>query len=108
MQKNLFLLISILLLSGCGVPPEDWHKTHLEEELMVSMDVSLERWIVASQYLPKEKLQGLQNAGFFELKEGLYSHHCDAAGNMIRLKYVEDKKAWKQIKYESLGCGDDH
>ena len=104
MQKNLFLLISILLLSGCGVPPEDWHKTHLEEELMTSMDVSLERWIVASQYLPKEKLQGLQNAGFFELKEGLYSHHCDAAGNMIRLKYVEDKKAWKQIKYETHGC----
>ena len=104
MQKNLFLLISILLLSGCGVPPEDWHKTHLEEELMASMDVSLERWIVASQYLPKEKLQGLQNAGFFELKEGLYSHHCDAAGNMIRLKYVEDKKAWKQIKYETHGC----
>ena len=104
MQKNLFLLISILLLSGCCVPPEDWHKTHLEEELMTSMDVSLERWIVASQYLPKEKLQGLQNAGFFELKEGLYSHHCDAAGNMIRLKYVEDKKAWKQIKYETHGC----
>ena len=104
MQKNLFLLISILLLSGCGVPPEDWHKTHLEEELMTSMDVSLERWIVASQYLPKEKLQGLQNAGFFELKEGLYSHHCDSHGNMIRLKYNEENNTWKQIKYETLGC----
>ena len=103
-MQIILTIITLLLLSSGAVPPEDWHKTHLEEELMASMDVSLERWIVASQYLPKEKLQGLQNAGFFELKEGLYSHHCDAAGNMIRLKYVEDKKAWKQIKYETHGC----
>ena len=25
------------------------------------------RWVVASQYLPKEKLQGLRGAGFFEI-----------------------------------------
>ena len=66
---KIFLII-VVLLFGCGVPPEDWHKTHLEEE-MASMDASLEKWIVASQYLPKEKLQGLVSAGFFELKEGL-------------------------------------
>ena len=97
-------VIILLFLIGCGVPPEDWHKTHLEEELMASMDVSLERWIVASQYLPKEKLQGLQSAGFFELKKGLYSHHCDSHGNMIRMKYNEENNTWKQIKYETHGC----
>ena len=97
-------IILLLVISGCGVPPEGWHKTHLEEELMASMDASLERWIVASQYLPKEKLQGLQNAGFFELKDGLYSHHCDGHGNMIRMRYNEENNTWKQIKYETHGC----
>ena len=105
-MQIILTIITLLLLSSCAVPPDDWQNTRpgSDDQWMASMDVSLERWIVASQYLPKEKLQGLQNAGFFELKEGLYSHHCDAAGNMIRLKYVEDKKAWKQIKYETHGC----
>ena len=99
------LIVSVVVFS-CGVPPEDWHKTRpgSDDQWMASMDVSLERWIVASQYLPKEKLQGLYSAGFFELKEGLYSHHCDSHGNMIRLKYNEDQKSWKQIKYETFGC----
>ena len=102
---KIFLII-VVLLFGCGVPPEDWHKTHLEEE-MASMDASLEKWIVASQYLPKEKLQGLRGAGFFEIGEVIYSHHCDKHGNMIRLKYNEENNTWKQIKYETLGCGTD-
>ena len=105
---KIIIIAIIFTFVACGVPPDDWHKTHLESmnEDMASMDVSLERWIVASQYLPKEKLQGLQNAGFFELKEGLYSHHCDSHGNMIRLKYNEENNTWKQIKYETHGCLD--
>ena len=97
-------VIILLFLIGCGVPPEDWHKTHLEEELMASMDASLERWIVASQYLPKEKLQGLRGAGFFEIGDSIYSHHCDSHDNMIRLKYDEGNNTWYQIKYETHGC----
>ena len=99
-------VIILLFLLGCGVPPEDWHKTRpgSDDQWMASMDVSLERWIVASQYLPKEKLQGIQSAGFFELKEGLYSHHCDSHGNMIRMRYNEENNTWKQIKYETHGC----
>ena len=97
-------IILLLVISGCGVPPEGWHKTHLEEELMASMDASLEKWIVASQYLPKEKLQGLRGAGFFEIGDSIYSHHCDSHGNMIRMKYDEDGKLWTQVKYETHGC----
>ena len=25
-------------------------------------------------------------------------------GNMIRMKYNEDKQEWKQVKYETHGC----
>ena len=64
-----------------------------------------EKWIVASQFLPREKLQGLVHAGFFEIGETIYSHHCDKHGNMIRMKYNEEGYIWKIIKYETLGCG---
>ena len=63
-----------------------------------------EKWIVASQFLPREKLQGLVHAGFFEIGETIYSHHCDRHGNMIRLKYNEEGNTWKQNKYETFGC----
>jgi len=63
------------------------------------------KWVVASQYLPREKLQGLQQAGFFEIGDSIYSHHCDSHGNMIRMKYNEENNTWKQIKYETHGCG---
>ena len=98
------LIVSILLFS-CGVPPEDWKDTRpSDEQWMASMDTSLEKWIVASQYLPREKLQGLQHAGFFEIGDSIYSHHCDRHGNMIRMKYNGENNTWKQIKYETLGC----
>ena len=64
------------------------------------------KWVVASQYLPKEKLQGLRGAGFFEIGDSIYSHHCDKHDNMIRLKYNEENNTWKQIKYETHGCGE--
>jgi len=103
------VLLIILLISGCGVPPDDWKNTRpgSDDQWMVRMDASLEKWIVASQYLPKEKLQGLRGAGFFEIGDAIYSHHCDSHGNMIRMKYNEENRTWKQIKYETLGCGED-
>ena len=70
-----------------------------------AVDEPQERWIVASQFLPKEKLQGLVHAGFFEIGNSIYSHHCDSHGNMIRMKYNEEGNIWKIIKYETLGCG---
>ena len=70
-----------------------------------AIDEPQEKWIVASQFLPREKLQGLVHAGFFEIGETIYSHHCDKHGNMIRMKYNEEGNIWKIIKYETLGCG---
>ena len=70
-----------------------------------AVDEPQERWIVASQFLPREKLQGLVHAGFFEIGNSIYSHHCDKHGNMIRMKYNEEGNIWKIIKYETLGCG---
>jgi hypothetical protein len=89
LKQSLFLISSILLLSGCAADKEEPYPP---------------KWVVASQYLPKEKLKGLQRAGFFEIQDSIYSHHCDRHGNMIRLKYDEEGKTWKQIKYETLGC----
>ena len=83
------VLILIILLCGCA--------THFEEAYPP-------KWVIASQYLPREKLQGLRGAGFFEIKNTIYSHHCDSHGNMIRMKYDEDGHTWKQIKYETHGC----
>ena len=70
-----------------------------------AVDEPQEKWIVASQFLPREKLQGLVHAGFFEIEDTIYSHHCDSHGNMIRMKYNEEGNIWKIIKYETLGCG---
>ena len=85
-KKNLFLIISILLLSGCAADIEEYPP----------------KWVIASTYLPK--MEGYRNAGFFEIGKSIYSHYCDDAGNMIRLKYNEDGHIWKQIKYETHGC----
>ena len=83
------LLILIFLLCACAPPTEEAYPP---------------KWVVASMYLPKEKLQGLRGAGFFEIGDSIYSHHCDRAGNMIRMKYDEEGKLWTQVRYETHGC----
>ena len=83
------VLILIILLCGCAPPFEEAYPP---------------KWVIASQYLPREKLQGLLGAVFFEIKDTIYSHYCDSHGNMIRMKYNEDGHTWKQIKYETHGC----
>jgi hypothetical protein len=82
------LYILYLFLSSCARIEEDYPPN----------------WIVASQYLPKDQLQGLRSAGFFEIGDSIYSHHCDSHGNMIRYKYDDKNKTWDHIKYETLGC----
>ena len=64
------------------------------------------KWVIASQYLPREQLQGLQQAGFFEINDTIYAHHCDHNGNLIRHKFDEEYKLWKQVRYQTFGCGD--
>ena len=84
-------LFIILLLTGCA----DFQAEQYPP-----------KWVVASQYLPREKLVGLTSAGFFTMNDAIYSHHCDSRGNMIRLRFDENSKTWKQIKYETFGCGE--
>ena len=89
LQKAYLLLMSSVLLYGCANDIEEYPP----------------KWVIASTYLPKEKLQGLRSAGFFEINDSIYSHHCDKHGNMMRLKYDEETTSWKQVRYETLGCG---
>ena len=89
LMQIILTIVTILLLTSCAPPIEEVYPP---------------KWVIASMYLPKEKLQGLRGAGFFEIKDTIYSHHCDNAGNMIRLKFDEENRLWKQIKYETHGC----
>ena len=89
LMQIILTLVTILLLTSCAPPTEEVYPP---------------KWVIASTYLPKEKLQGLRGAGFFEIGNSIYSHHCDRAGNMIRMKFDEENKLWKQIKYETHGC----
>ena len=89
LMQIILTIVTILLLTSCAPPAEEVYPP---------------KWIVASIYLPKEKLQGLRPAGFFEIGNSIYTHYCDDKGNMIRLKYNEDGHIWKQIKYETHGC----
>ena len=83
------VIILIFVLCGCAPPFEEAYPP---------------KWVIASQYLPREKLQGLRGAGFFEIKDTIYSHYCDSHGNMIRIKFNEEKKSWEKYKYETFGC----
>ena len=89
MVQIILIVVIIVLLTSCAPPTEEVYPP---------------KWVIASMYLPKEKLQGLRGAGFFEIGNSIYSHHCDRAGNMIRMKFDEENKLWKQIKYETHGC----
>ena len=88
MGARIILISSMMIVFGCAADIEEYPP----------------KWVVASQFLPKEKLVGLKSAGFFEINNSIYSHHCDRHGNMIRMKYDDEGKLWTQIKYETLGC----
>ena len=83
------VIILIFVLCGCAPPFEEAYPP---------------KWVIASSYLPR--IEGFYRAGFFELGDSIYSHHCDNAGNMIRLKFDEENRIWKQVRYETHGCID--
>ena len=72
MGARIILISSMMIVFGCAADIEEYPP----------------KWVVASQFLPKEKLVGMQSAGFFEINNSIYSHHCDRHGNMIRMKYI--------------------
>tara|TARA_Y100001951_G_C11279859_1_gene264613 strand:+ start:778 stop:1041 length:264 start_codon:yes stop_codon:yes gene_type:complete len=63
------------------------------------------KWVIASYSLPR--MQGFIHAGFFEMDDTIYSHHCDSNGNMIRMKYDDEGRLWKRIGYDTYGCGEE-
>ena len=87
LMQIILTIVTILLLTSCAPPTEEPYPP---------------KWVIASTYLPR--IEGFFRAGFFEIGDSIYSHHCDNAGNMIRMKYDEDGKLWRQIKYETHGC----
>ena len=52
LMQIILTLVTILLLTSCAPPTEEVYPP---------------KWVIASMYLPKEKLQGLIPAGFFEI-----------------------------------------
>jgi hypothetical protein len=76
-----------LLLSGCGPAIKEEYPT---------------RWVKSLSFLPP--MEGFRNAGFFEFGNVMYSHYCDAHGNMVRIKFNDEKKTWEKYKYETFGC----
>ena len=87
LNQIILTVIIIVLLTSCAPPTEEAYPP---------------KWVIASTYLPK--MEGLRNAGFFELDKIIYSHYCDSHGNMLRIKFNEKTKTWKKYKYETFGC----
>ncbi len=50
------------------------------------------------------KIEGFINAGFFSMRDSIYSQHCDSHGNQIWYKWDDNDQLWKHIKYNTLGC----
>ena len=36
----------------------------------------------------------------------IYVQYCDPEGNQIWMRYNEETHAWRQSRYNSLGCAD--
>ena len=87
LMQIILTLVTILLLTSCAPPFEEAYPP---------------KWVIASTYLPK--MEGYRNAGFFEFGNSIYSHYCDSHGNMIRIKFNEEKKSWEKYRYETFGC----
>ena len=59
-------------------------------------------WIQSLETLPQ--VEGFNRAGVFIINKKLYVQLCDPEGNQIWMRYNEEIHAWRQSKYNSLGC----
>ena len=59
-------------------------------------------WIRSMETLPK--VEGFIQSGVFTINGKIYVQNCDAGGNQIWLRYNEETHAWRQSRYNSLGC----
>ena len=86
MQTSLFLIFSILLLSGCAAAIEGYPPL----------------WVKSLETLPTQ--EGYRNAGIFGMEGNVYAQFCDPHGNQKWFSYNKETYTWKQIKYETHGC----
>ena len=61
-------------------------------------------WIRSLETLPP--VAGFSRAGVFTINKKVYVQFCDPEGNQIWMRYNEDKRTWRQSRYNSLGCVD--
>ena len=59
-------------------------------------------WIRSLETLPQ--VEGFSKAGVFTINKKVYVQFCDPEGNQIWMRYNEETHAWRQSKYNSLGC----
>ena len=79
-------VVTILILSSCA------------------SDTRPPLWLRAVETLPQ--VEGFSRAGLFTINEKIYVQFCDPGGNLIWLRYNEDKHTWRQSRYNSQGCVD--
>ena len=59
-------------------------------------------WIRSLETLPQ--VEGFSKAGVFTINKKVYVQFCDPEGNQIWMRYNEKTLAWRQSRYNSLGC----
>ena len=59
-------------------------------------------WITSLETLPQ--VEGFSKAGVFTINKKIYVQYCDPEGNQIWMRYNEETHAWRQSRYNSLGC----
>ena len=83
-MKLLILTVLIVLLTSCAPDPRP------------------PLWLRAIETLPP--VEGFSRAGLFTINGKIYVQYCDSGGNQIWMRYNEKTLAWRQSRYNSLGC----
>ena len=60
-------------------------------------------WLRSLETLPQQ-VQSFSRAGLFTINKKIYVQYCDPKGNQIWMRYNEKTHAWRQSRYNSLGC----
>ena len=65
-------------------------------------DPSPPLWMRSLETLPP--VEGFSRAGVFTINKKVYVQFCDPERNQIWMRYNEKTLAWRQSRYNSLGC----
>ena len=83
--RMIFILICLMMIViGCALDPRP------------------PLWLRSLETLPQ--VEGFSRAGVFTINKKVYVQFCDFQGNQIWMRYNEKTLAWRQSRYNSLGC----